>query len=186
MTKPPPHYWFCRIYAAVVWLGFTCTMLPAMYFGMKNGDGRLFGWCATVWMPFYSVATILILNRSVFPWRYSVFGRYRRTPLPNEPAIAVFYASYGRFARLNCTVPMVTWIIYRSGLGIKIALFGNAYIPARDIMSLWPDRWACVMEHGNAEIRGPILLPRKVAQAIEDIVLPTRLIPYAEAAQGAA
>lgn len=179
--KPPFHYWFCRVYATVVWLGFVATMLPAAYFGMRDGDGRLFDWCAVAWLPFYSLATLLILNRFVFPWRYSVFGRYRRTPLPNEPALTVFYASYGRFARLNCTVPMVTWIVYRSGLGIKIALFGNAYIPARDIVSLSFNRLTgCLMVHDTAEIRSPILLPTKVAQAIEGIGLPTRVISYAE------
>lgn len=179
-TKSPLHYWFCRVYAATVWLGFICTMLPGVYLAARHGDGWLFGW-TFAWTPFYAVAVILLMSPFAFYWPYSVFGRLRRTPLPNEPEVAVFYASYGRFARLNCTVPMVTWIVYHSGLGIKIALFGNAYIPARDIVSLAEGRWTgWVLEHQNPEIRGPILLPAKVARAVEQVVLPSRLIPYAE------
>ncbi|HJT33884.1 MAG TPA: hypothetical protein VJ783_17690 [Pirellulales bacterium] len=179
--KPPFHYWFCRVYAAVVWLGFTATMLPGMYLAGRYGDSRLLAW-SFAWFPFYGVATILLLSPFAFPWPYCVFGRFRRTPLPSEPAIAVFYASYGRFGRLNCTVPMITWIVYRSGLGIKIALFGNVYLPARDIVSILPGRWlSCTMEHDNQEVRGPILLPMNVARAVESIVLPSRSIPYAEA-----
>lgn len=104
-------------------------------------------------LGFFSVAA--------FPLPYSVIGKLARTPLPPEStALDVVRCSWIQVGGLFSTIPTVTWTIYPTGLGIKIFMIGQVFLPRKLICSLNRNtKGQCVISHACAEIRSPIYGP---------------------------
>ncbi|HQU43218.1 MAG TPA: hypothetical protein PK867_10420 [Pirellulales bacterium] len=112
--------------------------------------------------PFFVVAVFGFLNLAAFPFAYSVFGELNRTPLPDEPPLAVVPRSSARIGKFEGR-NMVTWLLYERGLGIKIGLMGSAFVPLEQVESLdLSGRFVAVLTHHSPEVRVPIVVPKKV------------------------
>jgi hypothetical protein len=179
--KPPWHYWFWRIYVPTVYVGFAASLVA---FFMRPGD--LFAWSYFVFMLF-GAAVMGIINRCAFGFDYSVFGKRVRTPLPDEPALRTFANSYGIVGGVRATVPMVTWLVYREGLGIKVVLMGDVFLPwdTIDVLELQPGLFSTLYHHCR-EVNGLIRTPKSVARALAEALesrSPGKVIVEAELAK---
>lgn len=178
--KPPWFYWFWRIYVPTVYVAMAATFVA---FFMRPGD--LFPWSFFVFLLF-AAAVMAILNRCAFGFDYSVFGKRVRTPLPDEPALQTFANSYGIVGGVRATMPLVTWLIYRQGLGIKVALMGDVFLPWEtiDALELQPGLFS-TLNHHCREVNGPIRTPSSVARTLAEALesrSPGKVIVEAELA----
>lgn len=178
--KPPWHYWFYRIYAPAVHLSFVAFAV-AFFIWPKD----LVGWFFLV-IPLFTATVIAITSSYAFPFDYGVFGKRVRTPLPDEPALRTFANSYGIVGGVRATVPMVTWLVYRTGLGIKAALMGDVFLPwdTIDVLELQPGLFS-ILYHHCREVNGPIRTPKSVAGALAEALesrSPNKVIVAAELA----
>jgi len=108
-----------------------------------------------------SVTLVWVFNLSVYPWKYSLFGRYERTRMPEGPPLY----SYG----LPKTFPIFRWYIYSSGLGIKLPLAGRLFIKAEDMeLPRRSSSGVYVLEHRSPEVRSPLIIPsRKLGENLK-------------------
>ena len=164
LIKPPWVYWFWRIYVPVVYIGFLLTAATAI---LKQ-DERIFAWFA-LGFPLFAAAVMAILDRYAFPFAYSQFGKRRRTPLPDEPALRTIKYSYGIIGGVRATVPLVTWLLYRDGLGIKISIMGDVFLPWETIDALeLQSGLMSTLYHHCPEVLGPIRMPNAMARIIAE------------------
>ena len=184
VAKPPPKppwlYWFWRIYVPTVFIGFAATFVASF---MRPGN--LFAWFYFVFLLF-GAGVMAILNRCAFGFDYSVFGKLRRTPLPDEPALRTFANSYGIVGGVRATMPLVTWLVYCEGLGVKVALMGDVFLPWEtiDSLELQPGLFSTLNHHCrevNGLIRTPSSVARTLAEALES-QSPGKVIVEAEPA----
>ena len=109
------------------------------------------------------------------PLRYSILGRYERTPPPNSPAVFERGGSWVRVGWCSVSVPLVRWRVHAEGLAFSIFGFGKFFVPREAIRSVSTGRMSGLVKHACEEVRGPIKLPNVVAQALEGTkdLLPT-------------
>ena len=172
--KPPFHYWFCRIFVIVVWPLMAVTIIYALYDGAKRDDPRVL-LMAFAWIPAILLMVRWGLSLSAFGFDFSAFGRYIRSPTPNEAPVATFRQS-GAIIGSGMRAPG-TLIVYPSGLAMKLYLIGTVFLPFADIEAFEEMRWWVVVHHRCPEVRTPITLPKDVGRAIEELAR----IPYASA-----
>lgn len=179
--KRPIVYWSCRIYTAIVFLGFLASWLATVATLTDEAFVRIF-YC----MPFFAVAILAVFNAFAFPCTYSVFGKRRRTPLPDEVALRTIENSWAVIGELS-TGPFVTWLFYRQGVGMKIAFSGNVFLPWDEVEALAIQRGSrSILYHHCPEVRGPICLPQKVARVMAEMLGKYDLNKVLDAAQPAA
>ena len=172
LIKRPIVYWSWRIYTTVVLLGFWATWLAAVATLTDEAFARM-----VYWAPFLAVAMFAVFTAYTFPFAYSLFGKYRRTPLPDEPPLRTIENSGAVIAR-HGTGPM-TWAFYQHGIGMKIAFAGEVFLPWEEVEALLMQRGSrSILYHRCPEVRGPIRLPQRVATAMADMLQerdPTKL-----------
>ena len=118
---------------------------------------------------------LIISNLGAFRYDYSIVGRYKRKPLPNESPIMKQCGSFGWFGHLFITMPFVTWIIYPSGLGIIMFGVGKVFISTENIKELKEDKsfpypiWPPYrLFHNSEELYNPVVIPsKKLFEAIK-------------------
>lgn len=160
------RYWTCRLYAIGMYFGF----LPCLAFALVTKNERLLK-LSFLCVPFLMPAGVLFVGWMRFPFAYSAFGKRRRTPLPEESPIYVAENSYGTLGRLRLSAPLVSWLIYSTGVGAHIVLFGDVFLPWEAIDSLeHPNSPSATLYHHSAEVRHPIRLPMEVAQRIAQML----------------
>lgn len=101
----------------------------------EDGSGLIF---VILLVPGIIPAILLTLNLGAFPWPYSAFGRYMRTPLPSGRALAVVANVPITCGRTRCEA---TWHIFKDGIGVSIQLIGSAYLTRDEFLSLTPARF---------------------------------------------
>ena len=187
MVKHPFRYWFWRIYAPVVWLVVMSMILKTL----STLDLAYLRMCVLA-TPFYVPAVFAIGNPWIFPFDYSVFGRYRRTPLPDETPLRIIGNSADSF-RLRAiagrsNMGPVIWLLYRDGIGIKM-LHGRAFIPREEIEALDLEHGLDVafcrnsmstLYHCCPEIREPIYVSKWAAKIMAGYY-PEKVLVEAEA-----
>jgi len=61
------------------------------------------------------------------------------------------------------TMPLITWIVFPSGLGVSIAGMGKVFIHASEYTFFrygkWIIRSGCWLEHSSPELNGPVFIP---------------------------
>ena len=185
ILKPPWLYWFWRIYVPVAYVGVFAMFAVALVRVSTKQDGRLFALLFPVGFPLFLAAVTAILSRYAFPFEYSMFGKRRRTPLPDEPALRTIGGSWGIIGGVRASMPFVTWLLYRGGLGIKISTLGDVFLPWECIDVLELEKgWLSTLYHHWPEVRGPIRLPTFVGRIVSQILPPDKVIVAAQVAKG--
>jgi len=177
-VKPPFRYWFCRLYVLVLWPLMAMTFLTFLYEAAARNDTRLFVVCM-LWTPLMPPIIVMGFSLVAFPFDYSAFGKYIRSPSPaNETPIAVFPLS-GILVRNRSRMPAAL-SVFSSGLEIICyGAVGIAFLPLTDIELLERARWTTVVHHRCPEIRTPLTIPNNVADALDEVMR----IPYATAVE---
>jgi hypothetical protein len=126
--------------------------------------------------PMTVPAFLMFLTLGGFRFPYSVFGPYKRTPLPREEPVVADKTMRGRVGLvwwgLGGTSAFV-WAVYSSGLGIRIPWCGKAFIPFELFRSLRRQRVKSGyrLVHDSPEVRNPVYIPsRKVVKGIQQIM----------------
>lgn len=123
-------------------------------------------------IPFMLPALFMVFSWAVFPWDYSIFGRYERTPFPSGEPILKYRSSWGKISWFHASIPFFTWSVYTSGLCIAIFGVGKVFIPVENIVELKSGFIrGYKLRHNCPELRNPVTLPNKrVFEAIQDIL----------------
>lgn len=176
-VKPPWVYWFWRIYVPVGYVGFLGLMATALV----RGNERLFVLVGCGGFPLFAAVVLAILSACAFTFEYSMFGKRRLTPLPDEPALRTFGNSYGIIGGVRATIPFVTWLVYRGGLGIKLPPLGDVFVPWELVEALELRKgMTSMLYHYSFEIRGPIRMPNYVARFVAPMLAPKKVIVAAD------
>jgi hypothetical protein len=131
--------------------------------------------------PLFAAVVVAITSRYAFPFEYSMFGKRRRTPLPDEPPLRSIQASWGIIGGIRASFPLVTWLIYRRGLGIKLSPLGDVFLPWESVDALELRRGLLSdLHHHCPEVRGTIRVPTATARIIAQTLPPTKVIVAAE------
>ncbi len=114
-----------------------------------------------VMVPLALIATSMWLSLFIIPFKYSVFGPYKRRPFPNE--IPLFKKSTsGRISLLNAFGPLIKFIIFPSGVGISILGTAKVFLPTQCIININPYSLASYkLKHNSPELRNPIIFHNK-------------------------
>ncbi len=135
-----------------------------MYAVLHNESAAVFflGGMGVVGVPWLGV----IFNVCAFPWSYSVLGRLTRTSFPSEEPVAAFHGCWARVGNLRMTWPCASWLVFSSGLGMRIDIIGKAFLPLETILA-WEQRWiGYTVYHNSPEVRSPLAMPEKVYTAL--------------------
>ena len=171
MSKPrrKSHRWylFFRVYTLVVIVGW-------LVLGLGSAIEQAFPLYPLVSMPFFVSALWMLSSLAAFPFAYSVFGPYERTPFPDEKPLLVretFRGSVG--LKLGGGMLAYVWSVYPSGLGIHARWCGKVFIPVGRIRSVKPDTALFQMMtgykliHDSPDVRNPIGIPS--TRVVKDI-----------------
>lgn len=164
MIKPPLHYWFCRLYVLVLWPLMAATFLYAFH-EAATGHGPRVLFYVFAWVPALFPMVCWMLSVGAFGFDFSAFGKYCRSPVPNEPPVAVFKQS-GVILGNRMRAPG-TLTVYQSGLAMRLYFVGTVFLPIADIEALEPIRWWTIIHHHCPEVRTPITLPNNVADVVK-------------------
>lgn len=177
--KPSWQYWMPRLLVSYVAAGFVLFVV-----------GAILGWKYARWMTPFGVVWVLIfvgsysmlVNPFVFPFKYSMFGPYRRTPLTTTRSIwsgtsrgavgsvriAGSFGSPGSFARGS-------WRVHPSGIVVTVDWVGTGFVHRDHFVSLTEThggRW--VLEHASPEMASPIAFYNKDLAAAVNSIMPPR------------
>jgi hypothetical protein len=118
----------------------------------------------------YSIVTLLAFN-----FDYSAFGKFERTPFPDQPVILKERFRWGLIGYSWNNFPP-TWYVFPSGLGIELWRGGKGFIPVSSFWSLKKEEGLVLygtpyqLEHDSPEVRSPIYLPDyAVFKAVQQI-----------------
>lgn len=166
--KMHKNYIFYRLYGILAILVWNAACLWEFTRGFPHGPPKYIFMVLPIMLP----AMFMGFNLSVFPLKFSVFGPYERTSFPNEPSIIEKRASSGRISWFHASIPFFTWIVFPSGLGIKIFGVGSGFIPVEQMTQLQQKfLQGYELKHNSAEIRSPIVLPSKdIFEAVQVIM----------------
>ena len=185
MAKHPLRYWFWRLYVPTTWLIFAIIVFHWLF--TFDVAYLKIGGCL---MPFYLVATLALCQFFIIPFDYSLFGKYRRTPFPDEPPLRTMsdmMRSGGIAGRYN--MGFVVWCLFKNGIGMK-TLYGKVFLPLDEIDALELDQGfdqvfyrnaTSTLHHSSPEIRGPIYFPRWIAKVMA-AYYPQKVLVEAESA----
>jgi len=126
------------------------------------------------------VPTGFILQSVVYyPYRYSLLGSYKRSPLPEDEQILLTGSSIIFFINglptFSVPIPYINRIqnrllVFPSGLGIHILGYGKVFIRKEDFVSLESNMLTYSLHHNSNEIKSPIsFINKKVFYKLIDI-----------------
>lgn len=123
-----------------------------------------------VMAPLELIAMLMVFSLAISPFKYSIFGPYKRTPFPNE--VPLFEKSTGgRISLVQVSGPLIKYVVYPSGLGISILGTGKTFIPTEAITVLKPhflNRYK--LEHNSPELRNPVIFnSRELYEALRKL-----------------
>ncbi len=112
-------------------------------------------------VPLELIAMLMILSLAISPFKYSIFGPYKRTPFPNELPL-LEKSTGGRISLVRISGPLIKYVVYPSGLGLSILGTGKTFIPTQaitDIKSHFSNSYK--LEHNSPELRNPVIFDSK-------------------------
>lgn len=117
-----------------------------------------------IMLPAFMLGVYCTLNLLVFPFNYSMLGKYERSPFPKEEPVRKHRgAFFSLWSWVNISLifhtswPLYTWSIYATGVGIEFTLVGKAFIPVENIVQIkrvFPGIYR--LRHSSPEVRNPI------------------------------
>ena len=116
---------------------------------------------APVMMVLLLPVVFMLFSVCVFTFNFSIFGKYMRTPWPEERPIAEHSHSSGRVKWVGGTIPFFTWVLFPSGLGFSIMFVGRGFIPLRCMSRIDKGAFACTLTHESEEVRSPVSFPHE-------------------------
>ncbi|HUY92687.1 MAG TPA: hypothetical protein VMV10_28360 [Pirellulales bacterium] len=162
-VKPAWMYWSWRVFVTIVYPLFALCLWQA--FVTQQQAYLILMLMAS---PLFLATVVGFSTVQIFNFDYSVFGKYRRTPLPSEAPLFEIYGSSGRIAKWRFSLPLVTWILFSQGIGIKLWPVGDVFVPRDEIDSLELRGGflglTSELTHHCPEVRGPIGVPNGVAE----------------------
>lgn len=170
--KRHKRYLFYRVYCLGTIVTWNAT---ALLWGCSQSATRGYtqnylkeGLPLLLMIPITLPALFLLSNLRAFPFQFSVFGPYERTPLPNEEPILKQSWLGGR---VGWAYGGIAWKVYTSGIGVSILGAGKAFIPVEHIVGLHPGFWGYILQHNSLELRNPVIIPtHEVFEAAQNIM----------------
>ena len=159
--SPARPYWFNRIYlvvSVVAWLGIGGRSILLFLTSFPSEPNP--PWEPFALIPFVLPAFWLGSSARAFRLRYSALGPDARSPLPPDPPVLRARYTGGGVGRFYATLPFVSWMVYREGVGFRIFGLGHGFVPFSDIAR--SERRLLrgyKVEHTNSEVRSPLLIP---------------------------
>ena len=123
-----------------------------------------------VMTPLELIAMSMLFSLAISPFKYSIFGPYKRTPFPNEMPL-LEKSTGGRISLVQVSGPLIKYVVYPSGLGISILGTGKTFIPTRNITVLKPHFLnSYKLEHNSPELRNPVIFnSRELYEALRKL-----------------
>ena len=125
---------------------------------------------ALVAVPLALIAMLMMLSLAISPFKYSIFGPYKRTPFPNEMPL-LEKSTGGRISLFHVSGPLIKYVVYPSGLGISILGTGKTFIPTQYITDIKPhflNRYK--LKHNSPELRNPVIFnSRELYEALRKL-----------------
>ena len=178
--KPPWVYWSWRVFVPLAYAIFAAGLIYALV----EQSARMLVFVNLVLWPFILVTVFAMFTLQTFSFDYSVFGKYRRTPFPSETPLHEITLSYAIIGKVR-TGPLVIWLLYRHGIGIKIVTIGDVFLPLDEVDTLEiRGRFLGLTSeliHHCPEVASPIGVPNKVAKIMaayypEKVLVPTESV----------
>lgn len=155
LLKTHKRYWFYRIYCPI---GLALFFINPSLLHLGPSFRDLF-----LAMSFVSI--FMFGQLFIFPAPFSIFGRYQRTPFPNEEAIITRW-SIGEVLVVGGPLGLR---VYPSGLGVS--LIGRAFIPLKNIVDIKENKITWTIEHNSPEIYSPItIINSKIANELQKLL----------------
>jgi hypothetical protein len=147
----------CVVIAFIVSIAVILVCAPMIAFGLIQQNSWLFVPAFIPAFPAMFVIVMSLLNLQAFPLDYGCFGLKERTKFPATwPRQATLHTSI-RVGTLYINVPTPLWL-HREGVGVRIPLYGEAFIPLATISRLEWDAWHVHILHTSCEIRSPFVV----------------------------
>jgi hypothetical protein len=157
-TKPVIQYMFYRVYCLSCILIWNVVGIWAFRQQLRQEESSFSDFLILL-LPFVLPALFMVFNLFAFPFKYSAFGKYRRTSPP--PEIPVFTAR-ANGSRIGWVQLFFTVKLYSSGPGLFIWGVGKAFIPYEDIVDIEKTLFGRYrLRHTNPEVRNPIIFSDK-------------------------
>lgn len=114
-----------------------------------------------VMAPQALIVTLLLFSFAMSPFKYSVFGPYKRRPFPNEKPLLEKSTS-GRISLMSVYGPLIKFVVFPSGLGISILNIGKVFIPTHYFVQIDTHfMGSYILKHNSPEVRSPIIFNNK-------------------------
>ena len=114
-----------------------------------------------VMAPQALIGTLMLLSFAISPFKYSVFGPYKRRPFPNEKPLLEKSTS-GRISLMSVSGPLIKFVVFPSGLGISILGIGKVFIPTHYFVQINTHLLGSYkLKHNSPEVRSPIIFNNK-------------------------
>jgi len=164
------HYIFYRVYTVVVGLIWNAAFIFSFF--QKEEPDRFLS-TFLILLPFVIPAIIMAGSFLAFPFDYSIFGKFERSHLPNEPVLESAYG--GKVGNWSASWPFITWKLYASGLGVSVSGSGEAFIPIAAITGMKKSFIkGRVILHNSPEVRSPLVVTNdRIYNRLAEICLST-------------
>jgi len=107
------------------------------------------------------IVALMLLSLVITPFKYSVFGPYKRRPFPNEKPLLEKSTS-GRISLMSVYGPLIKFVVFPSGLGISILGIGKVFIPTHYFVQINTHfSGSYKLKHNSPEVRSPIIFNNK-------------------------
>ena len=158
VEKKSKRYLFNFVYCVVVVAIWNYVGIFVLAFEKNNND---LDYIPFIMMPFVIPAIFMVFNLAVFPFKYGCFGKYERTPSPNEKPIYAIASTSGRIGIFQGTMPFFSYKVFSSGFEISILGVGKAFIFFHDFKEIKGGFLGYKIKHKSPEVRNTIALPNK-------------------------
>jgi hypothetical protein len=170
------HKWwlFCRIYAP---LGMAAWLIFPAVLSSGGANWLLYPLFA---FPLAVIAFLMLHTLNAFRFDYGCFGRYKRTPWPEEDPILVKETPGGSVGLIigSATLGVWMWVLWHAGLGMHIPYCGKAFIPLDAIQEVRRPSGGlrATLIHNSPEVRSRISIPSKaIVKGIEGLLEERRI-----------
>lgn len=144
---------YCLIITFVWPIGLLCIVL--------KGQFQYINLYILVMAPQALIVTLMLFSLAISPFKYSVFGPYKRRPFPNEKPLLEKSTS-GRISLMSVYGPLIKFVVFPSGLGMSILSIGKVFIPTHYFVQVDAHFVGSYkLEHNSPEVRSPIIFYNK-------------------------
>ncbi len=118
-------------------------------------------------LPLAVPAVFWGLSVGMFFRPYSAIGAREVTEPPKTEPTLIVKGSFGGVGTLRATAPFVSWTLYESGLGIKIACVGEGFLKVSEIERVE----GRTVHHRSRELRSPVVVGAdSIVEALKELM----------------